>query len=70
MKNIIVNGIMREWHKDTISYTELLNLVHHAQDSVVTVTYQTEYSEGSLIYNNRIEVSEGAIFNIHDTSVA
>ena len=71
---IVVEGTEHEWHKDDISYAQVVTLEvpDYAQHS--EITYSVRYKrgqgnkpEGTLAPGASVKVKEGMIFNVSET---
>ncbi len=71
---LVVNGKPREWHKKTITFSEVVVLAFGRYDEnpniVYTVTYDRgprENPEGSMVKGDRVFTKERMIFNVTTT---
>lgn len=68
-KQIIINGLNREFNGDEILYQEVVELaIGRYMDAIYTVTYSNKESEGSMAYGDEISVIEGTVFNVDLTN--
>ncbi|ORM52597.1 hypothetical protein HA39_20345 [Pantoea brenneri] len=72
--NIIVEGALHIWHKDTISYEEVVTLEVPDYASHPEVTYSVKYKkgvgekpEGILSKGAYVKVKDGMVFNVSET---
>jgi hypothetical protein len=53
-----------------VTYETLVNMSGKNPEKVFTVTFSTNDRAGSLIKGEKVDVTEGMIFNVMDTSYA
>lgn len=71
---IIVNGTPYEWHKDDITYAEVVTLAVPDYPQHPEITYSVKYKnahgnkpEGTLSPGGSVKVKEGMIFSVSET---
>lgn len=70
---IIVNGRPRQWVKETISYTEVVDLAFpppHKPTEIFTVQYShgpKENPQGTLVEGQTVTVKSGMVFDVTRT---
>lgn len=68
--NVIVNGRPIEVDGDIVYYEDLCMWVNVDPTHIVTVTWSTRTSQGTLTPGQSCTPSEGMVFNVADTSNA
>ena len=71
-KKIIVNAIKQEWG-DTIRYMDVVELAHPGCESMLTVMYSRgppANREGLMVEGDTVELKDGMVFDVTDTSKA
>lgn len=72
--NIVINARQRGWSEKKISYEQLVDLAYPGQtpdqSNVFTITYAKgkDRKEGSLVAGETVNIKEGMIFNVTQTS--
>lgn len=70
--NIIVNGKKQEWDSETISYSQVVDLVYpppRSSTEIFTVQYShgIKNAQGTLVEGQSVQIKSGMVFHVTRT---